>query len=48
MAPIASGDLVTIFRAVPAAGADINPLTTPDVRTLFAALMAPRSVATVP
>ncbi|MBP5896531.1 hypothetical protein [Streptomyces scabiei] len=45
---IASGDLVTVLRAARDAGADISPLTTPDVRTPFADLMAPRSVAASP
>jgi hypothetical protein len=45
---IASGDLATILQAARTAGADINPLTTPDVRTPFADLMAPRSVDTSP
>ncbi|MCZ0997597.1 hypothetical protein O1M63_04740 [Streptomyces mirabilis] len=41
---IADGDLGTVLRAARAAGADISPLTTPDVRTPFAEVMAPRSV----
>ncbi|MBZ3904465.1 hypothetical protein [Streptomyces griseiscabiei] len=42
---IARGDLATVLRAAQTAGADITPVAVPDVRTPFADIMAPRSVA---
>ncbi|WP_416969338.1 hypothetical protein [Streptomyces sp. 4F14] len=42
---IAHGDLIAVLRAAQTAGSDITPLTVPDVRTSFADVMAPRSVA---
>ena len=45
---IASGDLHTVLHAAQTAGANTSAVTVPDVRTPFADLMAPRSVAISP
>ncbi|MFJ4790039.1 hypothetical protein [Streptomyces sp. NPDC088794] len=45
METIASGDFTEVLEAALADGADTTPLTTPDVWTPFADVVAPRSVA---